>query len=257
MKVISLGSGSKGNCFVAVSHVDGKRSAVMFDCGFGIRIIHRRLARAKLVPEDLSAIFVTHEHGDHAKGIVPLAKRYGIPVWMSYGTFMGIQQDFADVDLNICKDGDCIAVGSVKVTAFSTSHDVSEPLQYHVTDGVFKAGMLTDTGCVTKHIKKHLDGCHVLFLECNYDEEMLRYSDYPVDIKRRIRGIHGHLSNDDAAAFLMDVDSSCLKAVVASHISQNNNAPELARKAMEEVAHPHCIQVIVADQEMGTDWIEL
>ena len=257
MKVISLGSGSKGNCFVAVSHVDGKRSAVMFDCGFGIRIIHRRLARAGLAPEDLSAIFVTHEHGDHAKGIIPLAKRYGIPVWMSHGTFMGIRQDFADVDLSICKDGDCIAVGGVKVTAFSTSHDVSEPLQYHVTDGVFKAGMLTDTGRVTKHIKKHLDGCHVLFLECNYDEEMLRYSDYPVDIKHRIRGIHGHLSNDDAAAFLMDVDRSRLKAVVASHISQNNNAPELARKAMEDVAHPHGIQVIVADQEMGTDWIEL
>ncbi|MBS7328628.1 MAG: MBL fold metallo-hydrolase [Oxalobacter sp.] len=257
MRLTSLGSGSKGNSLL-VTAIDGMhRTTVMFDCGFGIRDIHQRLKRVGCQPEELDAVFITHEHGDHANGILPLAKRYGIPLWMSNGTFQGMGKDFSEVDLNFCRDGDCIEIGSLKVTAFTTSHDAREPLQFHLTDGVSKIGMLTDTGQVTPHIQRELSACHLLLLECNYDEGMLRTSHYPEHLKRRIRSVYGHLSNDDAASFLMEVDRSCLRAVVACHLSQNNNLADYARKAIEEAVSRHGIQVMVADQENGTDWIDV
>lgn len=229
----------------------------MFDCGFGIRDLHRRLERAGCRPEELSAVFVTHEHGDHGQGVLPLAKRYGMPVWMSNGTFQGLGKDFSDVDLNFCRDGDCVTVGNLVVSAFTVSHDAREPLQFHLTDGAVKVGMLTDTGQVTPHIMRELSGCHLLYLECNYDEEMMRTSVYPEHLKRRIRSVYGHLSNRDAADFLGDVDRSCLKRVIAAHLSQNNNLPVHARKAVEDCVLPHGIEVIVADQDNGFDWIEV
>ncbi len=229
----------------------------MFDCGFGIRDIHQRLKRVGCQPEELAAVFVTHEHGDHANGILPLVKRYGIPVWMSNGTFQGMGKDFSDVDLNFCRDGDCIEIGHLRITAFTVSHDAREPLQFHLTDGVGKIGMLTDTGQVTPHIQRELSACHLLFLECNYDKGMLRASSYPEHLKRRIRSIYGHLSNDDAAGFLKEVDRSCLQTVVACHLSQNNNLADHARKAIEEAVSRHGIQVMVADQENGTGWIDI
>ncbi len=257
LKLISLGSGSKGNSLL-VSAVDGNhKTTVMFDCGFGIRELHRRLQRVGCHPDELSAVLVTHEHGDHANGLLPLAKRYGIPVWMSNGTFLGMGKDFEDVDLNFCRDGDCIEIDCLKITAFTVSHDAREPLQFHLTDGVSKIGMLTDTGQVTPHIQRELSACHLLFLECNYDETMLEASIYPEHLKRRIRSIYGHLSNAAAAGLLAGIDRSCLRTVIASHLSQNNNLAEYARKAVEEVVSADGVQVMVADQENGTDWIDI
>lgn len=229
----------------------------MFDCGFGIRDLHRRLERAGCRPEELSAVFVTHEHGDHGQGVLPLAKRYGVPVWMSNGTFLGLGKDFSDVDLNFCRDGDSVMVGNLEVTAFTVSHDAREPLQFHLTDGAVKVGMLTDTGQVTPHIMRELGGCHLLYLECNYDEEMMKTSVYPEHLKRRIRSAYGHLSNGDAAEFLAGIDRSCLKKVVAAHLSQNNNLPVHARTAVEGCVSQYGIEVILADQDNGFDWIEV
>lgn len=257
LKLTSLGSGSKGNSLLVASVNDVHGTTVMFDCGFGIRDIHQRLKRAGCPPEALTAVFVTHEHSDHASGILPLAKRYGIPVWMSSGTFQGMGKDFSDVDLNFCRDGDCIEIGSLRITAFTTSHDAREPLQFHLTDGVSKIGMLTDTGQVTPHILRELSACHLLFLECNYDEGLLKTSIYPEHLKRRIKSVYGHLSNDDAAGFLRDIDRSCLQTVIASHLSQNNNLVEYARKAVEEAVSGYGIQVMVADQENGIGWIDI
>ncbi len=257
LKLASLGSGSKGNALLITSVDKTHKTTVMFDCGFGVRDIRQRLGRAGCHPDELTAVFVTHEHGDHANGILPLAKRYGIPVWMSNGTFQGMGKDFEDVDLNFCRDGDCIEIGSLKITAFTISHDAREPLQFHLTDGISKIGMLTDTGRVTPHIQRELSACHLLFLECNYDEEMLEASAYPEHLKRRIKSIYGHLSNNDAASFLKEIDRSCLRTVVASHLSQKNNLAEYARKAVECVVSSYGIQVMVADQENGIGWIDV
>ncbi len=252
-----MGSGSKGNSLLITS-IDGERkTTIMFDCGFGIHELLQRLKRVGCQPEELAAVFVTHEHGDHANGILPLVKRYGIPVWMSSGTFQGMGKDFSDIDLNFCRDGDCIEIDVLRVTAFTISHDAREPLQFHLADGVSKIGMLTDTGQVTPHIQRELSACHLLFLECNYDEGMLKVSIYPEHLKRRIRGVYGHLSNTAAASFLNDVDRSCLRTVVVSHLSQNNNVAEYAKRTIEEAVSAYGIRVLVADQENGIGWVDV
>lgn len=151
----------------------------MFDCGFGIREMLRRLERAGRFPADLSALIVTHEHGDHAGGVLAFARRYRIPVWMSYGTFQSLGKDFSGIDVNFCRDGDSFVVGGLQISAFTISHDAREPLQFHMTDGAMKFGMLTDTGQVTPHIANALSGCDALMVECNYDDRMLEKSGIP------------------------------------------------------------------------------
>ena len=118
----------------------------MVDCGFGIRETECRLERVGCSPSDLSALIVTHEHSDHAGGVLAFARRHRIPVWMSYGTFQSLGKDFSEIDLNFCREGDCFEVGDLQISAFTVSHDAKEPLQFHMTNGAVKFGMLTDTG---------------------------------------------------------------------------------------------------------------
>ncbi len=256
MRFTSLGSGSKGNSLL-VSTEDGLTSTtVMMDCGFGIREITRRLKRAGCEPADLSAIIVTHEHSDHAGSALTLAKRYRIPLWMSYGTFQSLGKDFSGIELNFCRDGDSFSVNDFQVNAFTVSHDAREPLQFSVNDGRVKFGMLTDTGQVTPHISSALEGCDALMIECNYDEQMLEKSAYPYYLKKRISSIYGHLSNYCAAEFLNQLDLSRLKTIIGAHLSQNNNLPELAKASIDAVVGENTIDVAIATQEEGFGWIE-
>ncbi len=252
-----MGSGSKGNSLL-VSTEDGLTSTtVMMDCGFGIREITRRLKRAGCEPADLSAIVVTHEHSDHAGSALTLAKRYQIPLWMSYGTFQSLGKDFSGVELNFCRDGDSFSVNDFQINAFTVSHDAREPLQFSICDGHVKFGMLTDTGQVTPHISNALAGCDALMIECNYDEQMLEKSVYPYYLKKRISSIYGHLSNDCAAGFLNEYGSSHLKTIIGAHLSQNNNLPELAKRAIDAVVGSNAIEVVIATQEEGFGWMKL
>ncbi len=229
----------------------------MFDCGFGIREMQRRLERAGRSPADLSALIVTHEHGDHAGGVLAFARRYRIPVWMSYGTFQSLGKDFSGIDVNFCRDGDSFVVGGLQISAFTISHDAREPLQFHMTDGAMKFGMLTDTGQVTPHIANALSGCDALMVECNYDDRMLEKSAYPFYLKKRISSVYGHLSNSCAGEFLAQVDHSRLKKVIGAHLSQNNNLPELAREAIEEVVDAGRTEIVIAGQDDGFEWMEI
>lgn len=229
----------------------------MFDCGFGIREIKRRLERVHYLPEQVSALVVTHEHGDHARGVLPFVRRYHVPVWMSEGTFHAIGKDFSGVDLRLCRDGDRFAVKDLQVSAFAVSHDAREPLQFHVTDGAVKFGMLTDTGQVTKPIRQALSGCNALMLECNYDDDMLERSSYPFVVRKRIGGVYGHLSNRCAADFLSELDSVRLTKVIGAHLSETNNLPDLAFKSLSGVVNTDRVAVMVAGQANGFEWTEI
>lgn len=253
----SLGSGSKGNSLL-VSAKDGlTETTVMFDCGFGIRETLRRLERTGCSPAGLSALVVTHEHSDHAGGVMAFARRYRIPVWMSYGTFLSLGKDFSEIDVRFCRDGDCFAVGDLQISAFTVSHDAKEPLQFHMTDGTVKLGVLTDTGQITPHIVNALSGCNALMIECNYDDRMLEKSSYPFYLKKRISSIYGHLSNNCAGEFLARMDHSRLKKVIGAHLSQNNNLPDLARQAIEKVIDAEKTEVVVAGQDEGFGWMKI
>jgi phosphoribosyl 1,2-cyclic phosphodiesterase len=253
MRFASLGSGSEGNALIVSGGSDDHVVNVMVDCGFGLREVERRLARLSLLPREISAIVVTHEHSDHIGGVCRLARRFAIPVWMSVGTHQGAR-DIDGVDVRFCRDGESFAVGGLLFHPYTVPHDAREPLQYVVDDGGKRLGILTDVGQATEHLIKALGQCDALFLECNHDLHMLMNSTYPQSLIRRIAGPRGHLSNRTSAEILAAIDKSRLKLVVGAHLSKQNNTPELAHAALEAVLDLDCVALQIASQEQGFAW---
>lgn len=250
----SLGSGSKGNAWV----VQAGRTTVMVDCGFGPREAARRLARLGLAAEDLDALLVTHEHGDHGRGVANLAAKARCPVWLSHGCHAMLEAlGSAPISANILAGHAAFALGDLQVTPYPVPHDAREPVQFTFSDGARRFGLLTDAGHVTPHMEAVLDGCAALALECNHDVAMLQAGSYPVALQRRILGPFGHLDNAAAAALLARIAGAGLTHVVAAHLSAHNNAPELARAALAGALGCEDAWVGVADQETGLDWRDI
>lgn len=229
----------------------------MLDCGFGIRETDRRLARLGLSAADLSGIVVTHEHQDHVSGVFKLARRYGIPVWLSFGTYQAVRHDCRNVLFHLCRDSERFAIGDMEFTPYTVPHDAREPIQYVATDGRTKLGVLTDAGQSTPHLVHTLGGCDALMLECNHDRQMLADSAYPASLKRRIGGAYGHLSNQTAAEILGAIDQSRLKKVVGAHLSQVNNTAILARSALSSALDESRTEIMIACQQDGFEWVGL
>jgi len=196
----SLGSGSSGNATVVQAREGTVLTHLLVDCGLGIRELDKRLAGAGMLAEQVDAIFITHEHGDHIGCARQLALRERIPVYMSEGTYAAIgQPDFAGL-LRLAGDGAAFALGGLQVRPFTVPHDAREPLQLSCTDGETRLGLLTDLGHVSTHVLQELTGCATLLLECNHDEALLMAGSYPPFLKRRVGGAYGHLANSAAAA---------------------------------------------------------
>ncbi len=256
MKFASLGSGSEGNSLLISAASGTTHTYLMLDCGFGLKEAERRLARAGVAPQDLQGILVTHEHSDHVGGVFKLARRHKLPVWMSHGSFEGSpRDDMVGVDIRICRDGEAFAVGDLQVTPYTVPHDAREPLQYVASDGRSKLGVLTDVGQATPHLVAALAACDALLLEFNHDSEMLAQSAYPAWLKGRIAGPLGHLSNAHSAALLASLDRTKLKRLVAAHLSKKNNTPALALAAIAGVIGGDGVEVVVAAQDEGFDWL--
>lgn len=257
MRFASLGSGSRGNALV----VEAGDTRVMLDCGFGVSETVHRLARIGLAPSDLSGIVLTHEHSDHGDGAFPLAARFGIPVWLTYGTLAAMRETKGDPDsgcaVNLVESSGAFGVGGLLVTPFTVPHDAREPVQYVFSDGARRLGVLTDSGCSTAHIEENLSACDALVLECNHDLDMLLNGAYPPALKARIAGPHGHLDNGTSAALLAALDRSRLKHVIAAHLSQQNNTAALARAALAAALNCEAEWVSVASQDDGFEWREL
>lgn len=254
MQFASLGSGSEGNALLISSGSDPGATTVMLDCGFGVREVVRRLARLQMTPEQITALIVTHEHQDHIGGVFKLARRYGIPVWMSYGSLQGARDYNEDVIVHICRDNERFSVGDLEFLPYTVPHDAREPLQYVASDGDCRLGVLTDAGHLTEHLVNALSGCDALVLECNHDLAMLMESNYPYSLKQRIAGRLGHLANHTSAEILAAIDKQRLRAVVCAHLSKQNNTPELARAALAGVLDLDQVDLLVAGQEQGFDW---
>jgi len=256
VRFASLGSGSQGNALV----VEAGRTRLILDCGFTLQETEARLARAGLEPSGLAGIITTHEHGDHADGVLPLARRYGIPAWMTYGTLAALRDAGASVEncaIRLIDSQRAFAIGDVQVQPFTVPHDAREPVQYVLSDGASRLGVLTDVGCATAHIEASLSGCDALVLECNYDPDMLEGGPYPPSLKARIASRLGHLDNQTSAEILAALDRSRLKHVIAAHLSQSNNTPQLARAALAGALGCDPDWVSVATQEEGFSWREL
>ena len=257
MRFASLGSGSEGNGLV----VEAGASRLLLDCGFSLRDATRRLARVGLDAADLAGILVTHEHSDHIGGVFSLARRFGLPVWITHGTFAAMRETDQDVGASVkirLIHGEAVfGVGDLQVFPFTVPHDAREPVQYVLSDGARRLGVLTDTGCSTPHVEEMLSGCDALVLEANHDLEMLRRGDYPPALQARIAGRFGHLDNATAGQILSAIDRSRLRHVVAAHLSKQNNKPELARAAFAAAMGCEEKWIAVASQAEGCGWREL
>ncbi len=250
----NLGSGSSGNATVIEA---GGLSPLrlLVDCGLGIRQLQARLAAAGLHAEDIHAVFITHEHGDHIGCARALSLRYRIPVWMSRGTHVAMGSPDFEGLLHFARDGIKIDLGGMELTPFAVPHDAREPLQISCTDGSAKLAVVTDLGHATPHVLQHLSACDALMLECNHDSDMLARSAYPYFLKRRVGGDMGHLSNSAAGVIAAAVCHPKLKHLVAAHLSRQNNLPALARTSMATALGCEESEIVIADAAGGTPWL--
>jgi len=251
VRFASLGSGSKGNATL----VQAGDALVMIDCGFSLRETTRRLARLGLVPEQLSAILVTHEHSDHCSGVAALSRKHRLPVFLTHGTARSGRCDGA-FELRCFNCEDRFDVCGLTVDAVTVPHDAAEPCQYRLEAAGRSLGILTDLGSITRHVISRYTGCDSLMLEFNHDVAMLRDGDYPAHLKRRVGGDWGHLNNEQAESFLRQIDSSSLRHLVVAHISEKNNARELAERSLVRVLD-NLDAVIWAHQTEGFGWIDV
>ena len=257
MRFCSLGSGSGGNATIVEARSGASTSRLLIDCGFSLREFETRLSRAALACEDLDAVFVTHEHGDHIGCAVNLARRHELPLWMSRGTWRAIGRPELPGLLRFARDGQSIEVGDLLLMPYTVAHDAQEPLQLRCSDGAHHLGVLTDVGSITPHLLAQLQRCDALLLECNHDQALLAASRYPASLKARIGGRLGHLSNDTAAQILAACLHGGLKHLVAAHLSEQNNTSQLARETLARVCGGDAGDIVVADPLRGFGWLSL
>jgi phosphoribosyl 1,2-cyclic phosphodiesterase len=228
MRFASLGSGSRGNAHLL--ETDGAR--VLLDCGFAAREVESRLARLGVSAQSLDAILVTHEHADHIRGLGPLARRYGLPTWMTSGTYVGANcGELPRLHTIDCHEGRFM-IGDLEVLPYPVPHDSREPCQFVFQCRGLRLGVLTDTGRVTPHILAKLQHCDSLILEFNHDQQMLANGPYPPSLQARVGGGLGHLNNDQSLALLANLETGRLQHLVAAHLSEKNNSPECVRQAI-------------------------
>ncbi len=252
MKFASLGSGSSGNATL-IFYDDG---IVLLDCGFAMRETERRLARLGVAPVDLAAIVVTHEHGDHALGVAPLARKYNVPVYMTEGTWAG--RNFGAIpQLRLIKNYESFVIRGMRVTPVVVPHDAREPAQYvFETPCGIKLGVLTDLGSITPHVVEAYQNCHGLLVEANHDLTMLASGPYPASLKSRVASRWGHLNNIQTADFLASCNLDNLQHIVVGHISQQNNSVERVKAALRGIMQ-QTRAIHFACQEQGFDWLPL
>lgn len=258
IRFCSLGSGSGGNSTLIEASQGITRTRLLVDAGFSERELTRRLARAGCLPSDLDAVFITHEHGDHIGCALGFAARHRLTLIMSRGTWRAVgKADFDPAQLCFARPAQSVSVGDLELQPFAVPHDAQEPLQLTLNDGAARLGIVTDLGCAPDPVAAMLAGCQALLLECNHDEALLRAGSYPPALKKRILGSHGHLSNTAAADLLARCRHGGLKDVVAAHLSERNNTPDLARGALAAVLECAPADIRVADPALGFDWLTL
>ncbi len=247
----SLGSGSRGNATL----VNWGEGNLLIDCGFSAREAEQRLARFGLAASDLDAILVTHEHADHIKGVAPLARRHGVPVYMTPGTYHS--RPLGNLPkLHLIESYGEFHLGDLSVQPVAVPHDAREPAQFVFEYRGRRLGILTDLGSITPQVEASFQELDAMVLETNHDSTMLAYGPYPAALKQRVGGLWGHLSNQQAAGFLQRLNCARLQHLVLAHISLQNNSLAVAQAALAPVTTA-VKQVTYACQDQGFDWLSV
>jgi phosphoribosyl 1,2-cyclic phosphodiesterase len=245
--ITSLNSGSNGNCY----YVGNNNEAVLIDVGISCKEVEKRMERLNLSLNKVKALFISHEHGDHIKGLQVLSKKYSLPIYITTHTLNNSHLILEESLVNIFKGYEPILIGDLSITAFPKRHDASDPYSFIVEGNGVKIGVLTDIGSVCDHVIENFKQCHAAFLEANYDEMLLENGSYPYYLKDRIRGNNGHLSNKQALDLFVNHKHEFMSHVILSHLSKDNNCPILVKDLFTK--HAKNTKVIVASRLQETD----
>ncbi len=234
--ITSINSGSNGNCY----YVGNSTEAVLVDVGISCKEVEQRLKQLNLSIQIVKAIFISHEHTDHIKGVSAFAKKYSLPVYITLKTrrkwIKGIQHLFRNFEAT-----QPISIGELTITPFSKKHDAIDPHSFIISCKSTTVGVFTDIGTVCESLIFYFKQCHAAFLESNYDKEMLENGRYPQQLKNRIKGGEGHLSNEEALTLFRQHPSPYLSHLILSHLSKENNSPKL----VEELFTKHAGDTII------------
>ena len=250
-----LGSGSRGNA----TYVEGDSTGVLIDAGFSGREVEGRLEAAGVGLGRLAAILVTHEHGDHLRGVGVLARRHRLPVYISPATLAAASGLGRVPEVREIAAGASFTVGSLEVHPFSVSHDAADPLGFVLSHRGRRVGYCTDTGHVSRLIRHRLAACQGLVLEANHDPVMLKNGPYPPELKQRIASRQGHLSNQDAVDLLCELAArgGGPARVVLAHMSGENNHPDAVMACVRGAPLPDGVRVWLARQDEVGEVIRL
>lgn len=231
LQIASLNSGSNGNCY----YIGNYNEAVLIDVGISCRETEKRLRHLDLSIQKVKAIFVSHEHGDHIKGVSTLANKYNLPVYITEATAKN--GPILIRHLSKTFTANCaVTIGQLSILPFLKKHDAADPHSFVISFNQINVGVFTDIGKVCNNVLQNFKQCHAVFLESNYDEAMLENGRYPIHLKNRIRGGEGHLSNKEALDLFITHRSQHLSHLILSHLSKENNSPQIAAQLFSTYA---------------------
>ncbi|MES2513586.1 MAG: MBL fold metallo-hydrolase [Bacteroidota bacterium] len=245
--ITSLNSGSNGNCY----YVGNSQEAILVDVGISCKEVEKRLGRLNLSILKIKAIFISHEHSDHIKGLQTLSKKYGIPVYITASTLQNSHLVLENILIRTFKAYEKIVIGNLVINPFPKRHDASDPYSFIVEGDGVKIGVLTDIGSACEHVVENFKQCHAAFLEANYDQSLLENGHYPYYLKNRIRSDKGHLSNNQALELFVNHKHEQMSLVILAHLSKDNNCPILVKDLFTK--HAQNTQVIVASRLQETE----
>lgn len=239
LEVCALASGSNGNCY----YLGNDTEAVLVDAGLSARQLQLRIAEKGIDQKKIKAILITHEHSDHCRGARVLSKRLNIPVYLTKKTYLTLSRQHQPADTRWFEPNQTFQLGEFEISAFSKLHDAVDACSFLISYAGKNVGVMTDIGNPCEQVKTHLGFCHVVFLETNYDEDMLQNGPYPYYLKERVASDLGHLSNIQAFNLVKEHAGESLKTIFLSHISGENNTPEKAYSVFESLKEKYHVEL--------------
>ena len=245
--IASLNSGSNANCY----YIGNSKEAVLIDAGLSCRETEKRMKRLGLDMAIVKAVFISHEHADHIAGLQVLSKKYRLPVYITDNTLRNCGIDIDKALVYSFNRDQAVSIGELIIIPFTKSHDAEDPHSFIVSGNAAHIGVITDIGYACKHVIKHFKLCDAVFLESNYCEQMLTNGSYPRHLKNRISSRKGHLSNDQALQLFLKHKPGNLQLLILSHLSQNNNHPDIVNDMFS--ARANGVKIIVASRHRETE----
>lgn len=242
LQIASLNSGSNGNAYYIGNHTE----AVLVDAGLSCRETEKRMLGLGLIMQKLKAIFISHEHTDHIKGLDVLAKKYALPVYISEAAYQNSRLNIPASQLQWLTACQPVNIDGLSIQAFGKKHDAADPYSFTIQHSDTTVGVFTDIGICCDNLVHHFTKCHAAFLESNYDEAMLENGRYPYVLKQRIRGGNGHLSNKQALDIFINHRPAFMTHLLLSHLSRDNNDPQLALNIFKP--HAQQTKIVVASR---------